>query len=399
MKLWQQVLLAAFLGICTGLAFPGVGLELKILGDLFLHLIHMVILPLIFAAVCTGITAIHDPAKLGRIGGKTIFLYATTTMIAVVIGISFATIFKPGLGLEIGSVGQPIALKAAPTISDLLTNLIPKNPVKAFVDGNVLQVIFFSVLFGVSIALVGDKGKPVENLLRAIAQTMFKLTHFVIKLSPFGVFGIMAWAAASFGIKALLTLGHFLLTYYGACLFHVTFVYGGLLLLGRLSILKVLKGSRDACVMAFSTCSSSASLPVALECVDRMGVHPSIANFMLPLGTTINMNGAAIFQGMSALFLCQAYGIELSIHQIVTLVSVATLSSVGSAGIPGTGFIMLSVVLSSVGIPLEGIALIAGVDRLREMVSTIVNILGDIVCTVFVARQEKELNYEQYNSI
>lgn len=393
MKLWQQVLSAVGLGIIVGFLVPQQAVHLKILGDAFLRLIHMIILPLVFSSVCLGVTSIHDPKKLGRIGAKTILLYAVTTLISVALGIAAGGIFEPGSGLHFSAVTNAPLATTLPSLGELLLNAIPTNPVKAFVDGNVLQVLIFSILFGLSMGLIGEKAEPLEKLIRALAEGMYQLTNLVIKLSPIGVFGQMAWVAATFGVQALIPLGSFLAIYYGICIFHVGVVFSSLLLWVKVSPKKIYFAAWDAAVMAFSTCSSAATLPVALDCViNKLHIRPAVANFMLPLGTTINMNGAAIFQGLSALFLSQAYGISLTFEQLITVVAVSTLSAIGAAGIPGTGFLMLSIVLTSAGIPIEGLAFLAGIDRIREMMSTVLNVLGDIVCTVVVAKQEGQID-------
>ena len=393
MKLWVKILIGMFLGVIVGLIFRQDAQVFKVFGDAFLSLIHMIILPLVFASMCVGITSIHDPKKLGRIGFKTLFLYAITTIIAVAIGLFIAEFFQPGKGIVLGDQSQIHVIDTPTSISTLFVSLIPINPVKAFVEGNVLQVIFFAVLLGLAITACGKPAEPLKRAMDSLADVMYRLTQMIMNLSPYGVFAIMAWVAGTFGAQALLPMLKFLLYYYLACAIHVLVVFCSLLVgVAKVRLGPFFRGSSDAIWMAFSTCSSSATLPLAMRCaIENLGVSPSIANFMLPLGTTINMNGAAIYQGMSALFICQAYGIELTWHSIVTLVSVATLSAVGAAGIPGTGFIMLSVVLTSVGIPIEGLALLAGIDRVREMVSTVLNVLGDLVCSVVVAKQEGEL--------
>ncbi len=407
MKLWQQILIAMFFGILTGLYFEENVLWMKLIGDGFLSLIHMLILPLVFASVTLGVTSIHDPKKFGRVGSKTLALYLSTTTLSVILGLVVGFLAQPKVGeiriptqtVSESTQGPTAQLQShqKPTLSQILLNIIPKNPVKAFVDGNVLQVIFFSVLFGIAINLSSkERVQPLYNVIQGIASIMLELTQMIMKLSPIGIFAIVAWASATFGAKAIYSMARFLIFYYGACLFHLTITLGSLLRWGAKIPLKLFfKKSWDSLVMAFSTCSSSATLPVALECLtDKMGVSRAVASFMLPLGTAINMNGAAIYQGMSALFLCGIYGIDLGVVELIELVVVAVLSAVGSAGIPGTGFIMLSVVLSSVGIPLEGLALLAGIDRLREMISTVTNISSDIACCLVVARQEGEIDQE-----
>lgn len=391
MKLWQKIFIGMLCGLVFGLVFPNIAKHFKILGDLFLALIHMVILPLVFSSIVVGITHIHDPKCLGRVGIKTLLLYFGTTFCAVVIGIVFAAFFTPGGGMNLADQPGSTIIDTSTSATTFLISLIPKNPIQSFVEGNVLQVIIFAAFFGVSIVLCGEKSFALQHLLDALAAIMQKLTFIVMQFAPYGVFGIMAWAVSNFGGFALVSMVKFLITYYGAALFHVVVIFGGLLFLMRIKPLMVLRGSFDALTMAFSTCSSAASLPTALRCAtENLKVQPALANFMLPLGTSINMNGAALFQAMSALFICQAYGLILTWPSLLILIAVATFSSLGAAGVPGTGFIMLSVVLTSIGIPIEGLALLAGIDRIREMGSTVINILGDMVCLAVVAKQEKQ---------
>lgn len=392
MKLWQKTVLALILGLVVGLIFKENVVWLKAIGDGYLALIRMVLVPLVFSSISVGICSVQDPAKLGRVGIMMLGLYGVTTLISVVEGLGAASFFQPGAGIHLSEVA---ATSVGPTLSlsSVLANLIPKNIAQAFVDGNVLQVIFIAFVFGVAVSICKEKAAPLRDILTGLSSVMLVITKMVIALTPIGVFAIVGWTAATLGVKAFIPMARFLVLYYGACLFHILFVYVPLIYKGaRIHVKKFFSSVWEALVMAFSTCSSSATLPVALQCAtERLKVSHRIAHFMLPLGTTINMNGCALFQGMSALFLCQMYGIDLSLSQMITVVLVAVLSAVGAAGVPGTGFIMLTLVLSSVGIPLEGMALLAGIDRFREMMSTVLNILGDLVCTAVVARQEGEL--------
>lgn len=397
MKLWIKILIAVVLGALFGMLMGPYAILLKPVGTVFLSLINMIIVLLILSSMTVGITRIHDPKKLGRIGVKTLLLYLATTAIAIVIGITFAEFFQPGAGMELHG-GKTIVLNESPNLDQILISIIPTNPIAALVQGNFIQIIVFSLFLGIAINLSGEKGKPLLAFFESLADVMYRMTSMVMQFSPYGVFAIMAWVAGSFGIAVLFPLMKFLFAYYLACLFHVLLIFCGMLRgLAKLSPWPFFRGMKEAIVMAFSTCSSSATLPISMHCAENnLGVPRSLSSFMLPLGSTINMNGAAIFQGMSALFVAQAYGITLDLHSVLTIVITATLSSIGAAGIPGTGFIMLSVVFSSVGLPIEGLALLAGIDRIREMGSTVLNILGDAVCAVYVAKQEGELNVEQY---
>lgn len=401
MKLWIKILIAIVLGIITGTILGPRADYLKPIGDIFLSLINMIIVLLVLSSMTVGITSIHDPHKLGRVGIKTLGLYLCTTIIAIVLGLSFAKLFNLGSGMGLQAVMLPIVHSIpseTQSLGEILRSTIPHNPITSLAEGNVLQIIVFAIFLGIAINFAGDKGKPLLEFLESLADVMYRLTSIIMEFSPYGVFAIMAWVAGSFGLAVLLPLGKFLLTYYLACTIHILVVFCGILWLANLSLLPFFKGMGDAIMVAFSTCSSSATLPVSMHCVQKnLGVSKNITGFVLPLGSTINMNGAALFQGMSVVFVAQAYGIQLELKSLLTIVITGTLSAIGAAGIPGTGFIMLSVVFASVGLPIEGLALLAGIDRLREMMSTVLNILGDAVCAVYVAKQEGELDERQYN--
>ncbi|MDP1881233.1 MAG: dicarboxylate/amino acid:cation symporter [Parachlamydiaceae bacterium] len=396
MKLWVKIFIAMVLGVITGLILGENSVYLKPLGTLFLNLINMIIVLLIFSSMAVGITGIHDPQKLGRLGGKTIGIYFLTTQVAILLGLFAATLFNVGSALHLTATG--VNNSPALSFSDILLSIIPSNPIAAMVNGNILQVIVFSVFLGLAINFSGSKGKPLRDALQSLSDVMYRLTSLVMEFSPIGVFGIMAWVAGTFGINLLLPLFKFLGVYYGVCCLHFLIVYVTLLKgIAGLQIKPFLKGSRDAIMMALSTCSSAATLPVAMHCAqENLGVSKNISGFVLPLGITLNMNGTAIFQAMSAVFVAQAYGISLDLPNYITLILTATLSAIGTAGVPGGGFIMLSAVLSSVGLPLEGLALLAGIDRLREMMTTALNIVGDTAVSVFMAKQEGELDENRY---
>lgn len=396
MKLWVKIFIGLILGAITGLILGENAVYLKPLGTIFLNLINMIIVLLILASMTVGITSIHDPKKLGRVGGKTIGIYLMTTIIAIVTGLILANLFHVGAGLELQA--KEITQAKAASVSDIILSIIPSNPIAAMVNGNILQIIVFAVFLGIAINFSGPKGKPLLQFLESLADVMYRLTSLIMEFSPIGVFGIMAWVTGTFGLTLLMPLFKFLGVYYLACIFHLIVVYGGLLRgIGRLKLWPFFKGMGDAIMMAFSTCSSAATLPVAMHCVqENLGVSKNISGFVLPLGITMNMNGGAIYQAMGAVFIATAYGISLDLYSYVTLVLTTIFSAIGTAGIPGGGFIMLSAVLTSVGLPLEGLAILAGIDRLRDMMTTVLNILGDAAVTVFIAKQEGELDEQQY---
>jgi dicarboxylate/amino acid:cation (Na+ or H+) symporter, DAACS family len=282
----------------------------------------------------------------------------------------------------------------------MIVTLIPRNPIQAFAEGNILQIIVYGAFFGIACNLVGAKAKPVLDVFDAIANVMFKMSSLVMKVTPVGVFALMAWATGSFGLDVLLPVMKFLLSYYAAAGIFMLIVFCGILIfMARLSPLPFFRGMTEAIATAASTCSSSASLPANIQCAtNNLGISKGLANFVLPLGCSLNMNGSALFQAMSALFIAQAYGIELQMQHLVVIATTVILATIGTASIPGAGLLMLSIVFSSVGIPLEGIAILASIDRLRDMVTTILNITGDAVCAVYIAKREGELDEAIYSA-
>lgn len=397
MKLWVKIFIGLLLGAVTGLLIGEKAIYLKPLGTIFLNLINMIIPLLILSSMTVGITSIHDPQKLGRVGGKTIGIYLITTIASILTGIALANLFQVGSGLYLQATETTIA--KAPTFGEIIVSIIPSNPIAALVNGNILQIIVFSVFLGIAINFSGERGRPLHNVLESLSDVMYRLTSLIMEFSPVGVFGIMAWVTGTFGLTLLIPLFKFLGVYYAACLFHLVVIYACILLkgFGRLNPWPFFKGMGDAIMMAFSTGSSAATLPVAMHCVqENLGVSKNISGFVLPLGITMNMNGTAIFQAMSAVFVAKAYGIPLDLSSYFTLLMTATMSAIGTAGVPGGGFVMLSAVLTSLGLPLEGLAILAGIDRLREMVTTVLNILGDAAVTVLIAKQEGELDERKY---
>lgn len=400
MKLWKKMLVGLVLGVLVGLLLGEHARYFKPVGTVFLGLLNMLVMLLIFSSMTVGVTSINDMRKLGRVGLKTLLMYALTTAIAIVIGLIFAKLFKPGVGMGLSHDGLQVNVEGTPNLADMLLALVPENPIGAIANGKVLQVIVFSLFLGLGINFAGEKGKPVAKLLESLSEVMFSLTGLVMQLAPYGVFGIMVWVAGTFGLGVLWPLLKLLFTHYVACFVHLIVVFCGILVfLAKVRPSLFFKGMSDAIALAASTTSSSATLPATIHCTqENLGVSKNICSFVLPLGSTINMNGTAIFQGIAAAFIAQAYGIELGWHSLLIIVVTATLSAVGTAGIPGGALVTLSIVLSSVGLPLEGIAIIAGIDRFRDIISTTINVLGDAVTAVYVAKVEGELDIERYNS-
>jgi Na+/H+-dicarboxylate symporter len=356
----------------------------------------MIIVPLVLSSLVVGTASMGDVKKLGRIGGKTIAYYLITTAIAVTIGLILGNLIDPGAGLSI-PVNASVEAKAAPKLVDTLLNIIPTNPLSAMVDGNMLQIIAFALFIGIGITLVGEKGKPFLNFFDSMAEVMYKITAVVMSYAPIGVFALITPVVAANGPAVLLPLAKVIAAVYVGCFLHAAITYSSIVkAFAKLNPLTFFKGALPATTVAFSTCSSSGTLPVTIKSAqDNLGVSESVSSFVLPLGATINMDGTALYQGVCALFVAQVYGLDLTLAQQVTIVLTATLASIGTAGVPGAGFIMLTMVLQAVGLPLEGSALIAGIDRVLDMARTSINVTGDLSAAVVIAATEKELNVPQ----
>ncbi|CAO1650966.1 dicarboxylate/amino acid:cation symporter [Parasphingorhabdus sp. NYA22] len=399
--LWQRVVGALVLGIAVGL-FWGPGAEsIKWIGDLFIRAIKMLIVPLIFFSLVSGIAALGDLKKLGNVGGKALLLFVTTAIISVSLGLTMGTIFQPGIGLDISlPVGVDIPQPAATSPTDMILALIPENPVMSMAEGQILPLIIFAMLFGIALLMAGKDAAPIVRGVDAGSVVMQKMTMLVMELTPFGVFALMAWVAGTFGFEALLPLAKMVALNYAGCFIIILVVYPVILkTIAKLPVIDFFRGIVDAQAVAFSTASSNAALPVTLRCVQRnLGVSKSVASFTVALGATINMNGTAMYLGLVALFGAQIYGIDLTWTSYLLIGLTATLGSVGAAGIPGSGLVMMSLVLSSIGVPLETIAFVAGINHIMDMMRTMTNVTGDATVAVAVGRMAGEIDVEEYIS-
>ncbi|MEH6661509.1 MAG: dicarboxylate/amino acid:cation symporter [Parasphingorhabdus sp.] len=399
--LWQRVVGALVLGIAVGL-FWGPGAEsIKWIGDLFIRAIKMLIVPLIFFSLVSGIAALGDLKKLGNVGGKALLLFVTTAIISVSLGLTMGTIFQPGIGLDISlPVGVDIPQPAATSPTDMILALIPENPVMSMAEGQILPLIIFAMLFGIALLMAGKDAAPIIRGVDAGSVVMQKMTMLVMELTPFGVFALMAWVAGTFGFEALLPLAKMVALNYAGCFIIILVVYPVILkTIAKLPVIDFFRGIVDAQAVAFSTASSNAALPVTLRCVQRnLGVSKSVASFTVALGATINMNGTAMYLGLVALFGAQIYGIDLTWTSYLLIGLTATLGSVGAAGIPGSGLVMMSLVLSSIGVPLETIAFVAGINHIMDMMRTMTNVTGDATVAVAVGRMAGEIDVEEYIS-
>ena len=396
--LWQKIVGALILGLITGIIFGESAQALKPIGTLFINLIKMLIVPLVFVTLVTGIIAMEDLQKMKRVGFKTFLFYLVTTAIAITIGLVIGIVLEPGVGVSLESAST-MAVKEAPTLIDTLLNIIPKNPFSSFANGNVLQIIFFAIILGISINLTGEKGEPVKKFFISMSEAMYKMTEIVMSFAPFGVFALMAWVSASYGIDVLLSLGKVILGVYLAAMIHLLFtIAGGIAFFGKLNPLKFFKGIVTAQTVAFTSTSSSGTLPITIQnTTENLGVSKPIASFVLPLGATINMDGTALYQGVCVMFIAQAFGVQLGMEEYLVIILTSTLASIGTAGVPGAGLIMLTLVLTSVGLPIEGVAIIAGIDRILDMARTTVNVTGDAMASVLIAKSENELDEDIYN--
>ncbi|MFZ3578484.1 dicarboxylate/amino acid:cation symporter [Virgibacillus sp. DJP39] len=398
--LLPQILIAFVLAIFAGIIFgPSIDV-VQPLGDLFLRLIKFIIVPLVASSLIVGVASTGNLKTLGRIGGKTIIYYLTTTLIAVSIGIMAALLFSPGTGVDISTTSVVPEANDTGGFINVLLNIIPTNPIASLSSGNILQIIFFSIFLGLGITIVGEKAEPVYKFFDGLAEVMYKITWIIMKLIPIGIFGLLAPIIGEYGLSVLLPLIKLVSVVAFACILHALVTYSiGVKMLGKINPVQFFRGIAPATLVAFSTQSSSGTLPVTIKCTeDNLGVSKKISSFVLPLGATINMDGTSLYLSIAALFTAQAYGVELTVGQIMMIVLIATLGSIGAAGVPGAGLIMLVLVLTAVNLPLEAIALIAGVDRFMDMFRTAVNITGDASGAVIINQSETKFNKNSLES-
>ncbi len=421
--LWQRVLIALILGVITGLAFRSFGgtylvdgitkyagadfvtTWIKPFGTAFVQLIKMLVVPLVFTTLVTGITAMGHPSKLGTIGMRAFGLYVFTTLVAVSIGLLFGTIFKPGSGVDFTDVAPNVMAAEAPSMTERLINIIPANPVQALASGDMLAIIFFAILLGIAILMVGKAADPVKDFFDSSVQIMFKITHWVMELAPYGVFALITWVTAAKGVETFSSVLMLALALYLGCITHMLLMYGGLVrfVLG-LPLIRFFRGILDAQVVAYSTSTSAGTLPVTIACVqDNLGIKPVVAGSVLPLGATINMDGTSLYLGLLALFAANAFGLDLSWADYGLIAMTATLASIGTASIPSASLFMLAIVLPTIGVSPEQIALMVGFilpfDRPLDMMRTMTNVTGDAAVATSVAKWEGELDEKVFREV
>ncbi|WP_084397208.1 dicarboxylate/amino acid:cation symporter [Henriciella aquimarina] len=428
MDLWKRVMIGLVLGTLIGVGFryglseetaSQAGQYFKPFGDLFLNLIRMLVVPLIFLTLVSGVLAMGDPKKLGSLGGRAIAVYMLTTLVAVTIGLIIGTILQPGAGFDVGTVSQDDieatrqrlesggAMETAGVFEQIMRTvlaIVPTNPVDAMARGDVLPVIFFAIMFGIGILLAGDAGKPVADVFNSGAEAILKLTLLVMEVAPFGVLALMAWVMADYGFAVVAALGMMTLSVYLACALHMLITHGFLIkVIGRLPLIPFYRGATDAQMVAFSTSSSSATLPVTMSVAQKnLGIGKPVASSVLPLGATINMDGTALYQGLIALFAAQALGLDVTFGTYITVAVMATLVSIGTAGIPSVSLFLATTTLGVIGATPEQMLLILAplfaFDRLLDMMRTMTNITGDLAVSTLVAKWENEFDEEVFRA-
>ncbi|WP_158135658.1 dicarboxylate/amino acid:cation symporter [Vibrio navarrensis] len=409
MSLTGRVILGMVAGILTGFAIRALFADngfvdayivnglFEVGGKIFIASLKMLVVPLIFVSLVCGTSSLKDLSTLGRMGGKTLAFYITTTAVAITLALTMGNLFQPGAGADL-TAASSFKSAEAPSLGQVIIDMFPTNPISAMAEGKTLQVIVFALLFGIAISAAGKPGERIAAIFSDLNEVIMKLVALLMNLAPYGVFFLMAKLFIGLGLGAIINLGEYFLVLTATLLIHGLVTYS-LMLKGftGLNPLTFLKKMEDAIMFAFSTASSNATIPATMETVkNRLGVDNKIASFTVPLGATVNMDGTAIMQGVATAFIAQAFNIDLSMGDYLMVILTATLASIGTAGVPGVGLVMLAMVLNQVGLPLEGIALIMGVDRLLDMIRTAVNITGDACVSVIVAKSEGALDIERF---
>lgn len=394
-----QIALGLVLGIVAGIVFYGnTTLEgiLKPIGDIFIRLIKMIVVPIVFSTLVVGVASMGDVKRVGRLGVKTLVYFEIVTTIAILFGIVVANLTQPGGGLAASALAKGDIAKYVTTAQatgghsfvDLIVNVVPTNIVDSLVRGDMLAIIFFAVFFGLGVAALGERGAPVTTFFRIVADTMFWVTNAIMRFAPIGVFALIGLTAAKFGAASLLPLGKLVVVVYVAMLLFVAIVFGIIARLAGVSLLKLLGVVREEILLAFSTASSESVLARIIEKTEAIGCPAYVAGIVIPTGYTFNLDGSTLYQSIAALFVAQLYGIHLDLGQQFVLVATLALTSKGIAGVPGASFVVLLATLGSVGLPLEGLAFIAGIDRVLDMARTAVNVCGNTLAAVVMTRSE-----------
>ena len=402
----MQILVGLVLGIIVGAVFYGKPLVIAYLqpiGDIFIRLIKMIVVPIVLSSLVVGIAGVGDTKKLGKIGGKSILFFEVVTTVAIILGLIIGNVVHPGTGIDMHSLAKTSIqsyVSTAQTVAhhsfaDTFVNIVPTNIVDSLAKGDMLAIILFSVLFGLGVASVGEKGKPVLKLMEGVAETMFWVTNQVMKTAPFGVFALIGVTVSKFGVASLIPLGKLIITVYASMILFVVVILGAIAKMVGTSLIQIIKILKAELILAYTTASSEAVLPKLMEKMESFGCPKAIASFVIPTGYSFNLTGSTLYQAIAALFIAQMYGIHLPISTQINLMLVLMLTSKGIAGVPGVSFVVLLATLGSVGIPVEGLAFIAGVDRILDMARTVVNVLGNSLAAVVISKWEGQYDSKQ----
>lgn len=419
LSLTNQLFFALILGIAAGSLLQAMGSSafrddviiatLNFIGSAFFNMVRMIMPPLVLISVITGVASFSDAKTLGRLGSKMIAIYIITTAIAVTLGLTLVTMFNPAVGLDTtGLASQQPTINPPESFAQVLLNIIPINPFAALASANILQILFFATFTGVAIVLVGEKANPVRTLFETGNEVVLKMVTMVMTFAPIGIFSLLAVTFSGLGWEAILALGGYLGLVWIALILHVIVVYGSIFQFlfkknpktgKKLSIRTFIKKMSVPIAFSFATSSSAATMPLTLKAADTLGLDRKLTSFSVPVGVTLNMDGTAIKQAVAVVFLATVYGVPLGITEYVVILLTASLASIGTAGVPGAGMIMLSVVLSSIGMPVEAIAMIFAVDRIVDMPRTTLNVVGDVIYSMLVAQSEDLLDYDMYDDM
>ncbi|MGF9908583.1 cation:dicarboxylate symporter family transporter [Brevibacillus fortis] len=399
----MQIVVGLILGILVGAIFygnPAVATYLQPIGDIFLRLIKMIVVPIVVATLIVGVAGVGDMKKLGKIGGKTILYFEIVTTIAIIVGLLAANIFQPGAGVDRTVLTKTDIHKYVDTAEttqshgmvETFVNIVPTNVFDALARGDMLAIIFFSVLFGLGVAAAGEKGRPVLNFFNGVADAMFWVVNTIMRFAPFGVFALIGVTVSKFGLSSLIPLGKLVILVHFAMLFFILVVLGIIARISGVKITSILRVLKDELLLAYSTSSSETVLPKIMEKMEKMGCPKAITSFVIPTGYSFNLDGSTLYQALAALFIAQMYGIHMPISTQITLMLVLMVTSKGIAGVPGVSFVVLLATLGSVGLPVEGLAFIAGVDRLMDMARTVVNVVGNALAAIVISRWEGQFD-------
>ncbi|ANB60995.1 cation:dicarboxylate symporter family transporter [Anoxybacteroides amylolyticum] len=401
-----QIFIGLLLGIAVGAAFygnPEVAAYLQPIGDIFLRLIKMIVIPIVVSSLIVGVANVGDIKKLGKLGGKTILYFEIITTIAIVVGLLAANLFHPGTGVNMKTLEKTDIQAYVDTthevqshsMIDTVVNIVPKNIFEALSTGNMLAIIFFSVMFGLGVAAIGEKGKVVLQFFQGTADAMFYVTNQIMKFAPFGVFALIGVTVSKFGVQSLIPLSKLVIVVYGTMVFFVVVVLGIVAKLVKVNLWHMIKILKDELVLAYSTASSETVLPKIMEKMEKFGCPKAITSFVIPTGYSFNLDGSTLYQALAAIFIAQLYGIDMPISQQISLLLVLMVTSKGIAGVPGVSFVVLLATLGTVGIPVEGLAFIAGIDRILDMARTAVNVVGNSLAAVVMSKWEGQYNEEK----